>query len=101
MTFRIAIAQPTATADARRNGDVVRALMQAAADMRARMVHFPEGFLCGYAKEQIADWADVDWSVVRDELGQIARLAAELRIWVVLGSAHPLTLRTAPTTAST
>jgi predicted amidohydrolase len=55
------------------------------------LVQFPEGLLSGYAKEQIQDWADVDWPAVRDELEQIIALAAELRLWVVLGSAHPLT----------
>ena len=65
--------------------------MRKAAAGRARLVQFPEGMLSGYAKEQIADWSDVDWDAVRDELEQIMALAVELRLWVVLGSAHPLT----------
>jgi predicted amidohydrolase len=36
-------------------------------------------------------WDDVDWTAVREEIQAIADLAAELGIWVVLGSAHPLT----------
>ena len=90
-TLKIAIAQTTATADARSNGRTVRRLMRAAAAERARLVQFPEGLLSGYAKEQIQDWDEVDWPTVRDELEQILALAAELRLWVVLGSAHPLT----------
>lgn len=89
--IRIAIAQPGISADARVNGETVRRLMRKAAAGRARLVQFPEGLLSGYAKEQIADWSQVDWDAVRDELGQIMALAAELRLWVVLGSAHPLT----------
>jgi predicted amidohydrolase len=65
--------------------------MRKAAAGRARLVQFPEGALSGYAKEQIADWSQVDWEVVREELERIMALAAELRLWVVLGSAHPLT----------
>ena len=65
--------------------------MRKAAGGRARLVQFPEGMLSGYAKEQIGDWSQVDWDVVRDELEQIMALAAELKLWVVLGSAHPLT----------
>ncbi len=91
MPFRIAITQPTASADVRRNGQAVRQMMREAAGAWARLVHFPEGFLSGYAKEQIADWADVDWAAAREEITQIAGLAAELGVWVVLGSAHPLT----------
>ncbi|WP_427887553.1 carbon-nitrogen hydrolase family protein [Kribbella sp. GL6] len=90
-SFRIAVAQTTATADVRRNGDTVRRLMRDAAAQNARLLQFPEGFLSGYAKEQVDDWDDVDWPAVRDELRQITALAGELGIWVVLGSAHPLT----------
>jgi predicted amidohydrolase len=89
--IRIAIAQPEITADARKNGAEVRRLMKQAAAGKARLVQFPEGLLSGYAKEQIQDWADVDWAAVRDELEQIMALAAKLKLWVVLGSAHPLT----------
>jgi len=89
--FRIAVAQPAATPDARRNGAKVRELMREAAAQGARLIQFPEGHLSGYAKEQVADWSEVDWSAVRDELERVAALAAELGLWVVLGSAHPLT----------
>ena len=89
--FRIAVAQTTATPDVRHNGRTVRRLMREAAVQKARLLQFPEGFLSGYAKEQVDDWDDVDWPAVRDELQQITALAGELGIWVVLGSAHPLT----------
>jgi predicted amidohydrolase len=89
--IRVAIGQPGISADARVNGETVRSLMRKAAAGRARLVQFPEGALSGYAKEQIADWSQVDWEVVREELERIMALAAELRLWVVLGSAHPLT----------
>ena len=87
----VAVAQPTMTADARENGRTVRRMMREAADAGARLVQFPEGMLSGYAKEQVQDWADVDWPAVREELDAVAALAAELSLWVVLGSAHPLT----------
>ncbi|WP_238011889.1 carbon-nitrogen hydrolase family protein [Dactylosporangium sp. AC04546] len=91
MTLTIATTQPAGTADARENGRIVRELMREAAAADVRLIQFPEGFLSGYAKEQIADWAAVDWAAVRDELNSVADLAAELGMWVVLGSAHPLT----------
>lgn len=90
-TLRIAVAQPVVTADAAANGTAVRRMMRAAADQGARLVHFPEGMLSGYAVEQHEDWDDVDWSAVREELAAVAALAAELSVWVVLGSAHRLT----------
>ena len=91
MTLKIATTQPAGTADARENGRIVGELMREAAAADVRLIQFPEGFLSGYAKEQIADWGDVNWDAVRDELHAIADLAVELGIWVVLGSAHPLT----------
>jgi predicted amidohydrolase len=90
-SLRIAIAQPTITSDARENGRKIRQLMREAAAEAARLVQFPEGLLSGYAKEQIQDWNDMDWAAVREEFGQITALAAELGLWVLLGSAHPLT----------
>jgi predicted amidohydrolase len=47
--------------------------------------------MSGYAKNPIMDWSEVDWSIVREELEVIMTLAKDLNLWVVLGSAHPLT----------
>lgn len=91
MTVQVATTQPAGCADAGDNGRMARTLMRRAAAANARLVHFPEGFLSGYAKEQIANWDDVNWAAVRDELEEIAELSAELGIWTVMGSAHPLT----------
>jgi predicted amidohydrolase len=91
MPVRIATTQPVAASDIRANGSKARELMWQAAADGTRLIHFPEGFLSGYAKELVTDWDDVDWAAVRAELQAMAQLAAELRMWVVLGSAHPLT----------
>ncbi|WP_179502466.1 carbon-nitrogen hydrolase family protein [Nocardioides daedukensis] len=91
MSLAIATCQPTASADPRANGAEVRRMLRESAASGARLAHFPEGFLSGYALENVAAWEDVDWAAVRDELEQVAALAGELGIWVVLGSAHPLT----------
>lgn len=90
-SLRIAVTQPAASADPRRNGEVARQLMRTAASRGARLVLLPEGHLSGYAKEQVSDFADVDWPAVRAEAEAVAALAAELGLWVVLGSTHPLT----------
>lgn len=90
-SFRIAIAQTSISRDVRENGQSVRRSMRDAAAAGARLVLFPEGCLSGYAKAQITDWGDVDWPAVRDELRGVMSLAADLGLWVALGSAHPLT----------
>jgi len=89
--FPIAMAQMPIQGDAHKNGNRVRALMRAAATGGARLIQFPEGTLSGYAQNPIQDWAEVDWPLVGEELTAIMALARELKIWVVLGSAHPLT----------
>ena len=89
--FRIAVAQLPITRDARKNANQVRKVMTEAAEGGARLIQFPEGMLSGYAKETIQDWSEVDWRTIRQELEAIMALAAKLKIWVVLGSSHPLT----------
>lgn len=87
----IAIAQMPITGDARKNGNQIRELMREAAVGGARLIQFPEGTLSGYAKHPIQDWSEVNWQIVRAELEAIMVLAGQLNLWVVLGSAHPLT----------
>jgi predicted amidohydrolase len=91
MSLAIAICQPTASSDPRANGAEARRMLRASASAGARLAHFPEGFLSGYAVENVNGWDEVDWAVVRHELEEVAALAGELRFWVVLGSAHALT----------
>lgn len=89
--LRIAIAQIPITRDVRKNANRVRRAMTEAAEGGARLIQFPEGMLSGYAKETIQDWSEVDWQAAREELQVIMTFAAKLKIWVVLGSSHPLT----------
>lgn len=91
--FRIAIAQSQIDADVKTNGGHIRDLMLQAKEQGARLVHFPEGALSGYAGAQIKNWADVDWLLLQSELDKIAKLAGELGLWTVVGSNHQ---RTAP-----
>jgi predicted amidohydrolase len=86
----IATAQSPISADVRSNGRDIRELMREARDKNARIVHFTEGALSGYSKSEVCDWTAFDWTAIHDELGQIARRARELGIWVVLGCAHRL-----------
>src|SRR5690348_7961614 len=89
--FPIAIAQMPITGDAHINGTKIRSLMQQGASGGTRLIQFPEGALSGYAKNPIQSWSEVDWDVVHEELEAVMHLAAELKLWVVVGSAHPLT----------
>ncbi|SDT72232.1 carbon-nitrogen hydrolase family protein [Jiangella sp. DSM 45060] len=100
----IAVAQSTVRTDPadavglRASGAEVRRLMTDAAAAGARLVHFTEGAICfpdKYALSELgpdeagpADWSRAAWTVLEDELGQVARLAGELAIWTVLAAPH-------------
>lgn len=92
--LRVAIAQTQVGFDPRENGAAIRAQMREAAGAGARLIQFTEGAMSGYpsgvGKQALAGWR-VDWAVLRDELETTAALAAELRLWTVVGSNHPLT----------
>lgn len=89
--FRVAIAQLPITGDAMMNSTKIKQAMHEAAKGKARLIQFPEGMLTGYAKHPIMDWETVNWTLVHEELESIMKLAAELQLRVVLGSAHMLT----------
>ncbi|MBW8727230.1 MAG: carbon-nitrogen hydrolase family protein [Inquilinus limosus] len=89
--LRIAIAQSRIGRDVRANGREIRGLVRRAAAGGARLIQFPEGAASGYAKSEITAWDEVDWPALREELEETAALAGALGLWVVLGSAHPLT----------
>ncbi len=92
--LRLAVAQTRVTSDPRSNGERIRRQMREAAAAGARLVQFTEGAISGYpsgpCKAELAGWR-VDWAGLRAELEATAALAAELRLWTVLGSNHPLT----------
>lgn len=89
--FPLAIAQMPITGKAHQNSAVIQDQMRDAAAKGARLIQFPEGALSGYAKNPIKSWDEVNWELVRAELEAIMTLAKQLKLWVVLGSAHPLT----------
>lgn len=104
---RLAVAQsivredPRDPAALRESGRDLRRLMRQAGEAGARIVHFPEGATCSPHKRLMsatgpdlvgpADWDRFAWDVLRDELAETAALAAELKLWTVLGSVHRLT----------
>lgn len=78
------------------SGAAVRVLMQEAHRAGARLVVFTEGALSSYPGKRVmssdpdrvaeADWSRMPWDVVAAELQAVQALAAELGLWVILGS---------------
>lgn len=106
-TLRLAVAQTTVPEDPtdpgtlRESGAQIRSLMRDARARGARLAQFAEGAIvypgkyvmssAGPTSLAEADWTRVDWDVMRSEAEAIAGLAAELGLWTVFGSPHPLT----------
>lgn len=57
----------------------------------ADVAHFPEASLSGYTGVDFASFDGFDWDALRTATRGIMSLARDLRLWVVLGSAHELT----------
>jgi predicted amidohydrolase len=89
--IKLATAQARISHDVRENGREVRRLMHEARAAGASLVHFPESAASSCSKAHIKDWGRFDWGVLLEELHATAALAGELRLWVVVGSAHRLT----------
>ena len=93
---KVATCQFPVCADVDRNAAYVRRQMLQARKMGADAVHFPEAALSGYGGSDLATWDDFDWARLRCRTEEICELAARHHLWVVLGSAHPLTGRHLP-----
>jgi deaminated glutathione amidase len=87
----VATCQFSVGADIAANAAEIRRLLVRASQSGARVAHFPEGALSGYAGTDFATFDGFDWETLRQATDEIVRLAGELGIWVVLGSAHRLT----------
>ncbi len=87
--LRIATCQFAETWAPARNGAVIRRYLQTARDRGADVVHFHEGALSGYGGA-ISD-AAYPWDELKRQTQRITDDAQRLGLWVVLGSAHPLT----------
>lgn len=88
--LRVAGCQFPVEADIESNLRHVLAQLREAADAGARVAQFPEAALSGYAGVDVPDFGQVDWPRLRAATETICQAAAEARIWVLLGSAHPL-----------
>lgn len=90
MKLRIATCQFPTSADIRTNFQSIVTQMQLAQDQDAHVAHFPEACLSGYAGTDIPSFAGFDWGLLEECTREIINLAAQLNLWVILGSAHRL-----------
>jgi predicted amidohydrolase len=96
--IRVAVCQFAESFDPARNAAVIRRYMRRAKARRAQLVHFHEACLTGYlARKGAPALSEMDWLALRRATEAVCAEARRLRLWVVLGSAHPLTPPHKPT----
>ncbi len=95
--LRVASCQFPVSASIAGNAEYIGHFMAEAAKRGAHLLHTSEASLPGYAGLEIASFAGYDWEMLRRYTRQLRRLATQLQMWLVLGSAHYLDAATAPT----
>jgi deaminated glutathione amidase len=87
----VATCQFSVSADIAQNAAQIKRQMTRASRGGARVAHFPEAALSGYAGTDFESFGEFDWGTLRQATDDVAGHARELGIWLVLGSAHQLT----------
>lgn len=96
MKLRVATSQFPVDADVERNAGHIVRQMGRAREAGAHVVHFSEGALSGYAGIDFPTFRGFDWKLLESCTIRIMEVAAELKLWVILGSSHRLTGRRKP-----
>jgi predicted amidohydrolase len=92
-SLTIALAQTPVSPDIARNLRHITAMMRRAKAAGADLVQFTEGALSGYGRKRLTpfeQWREADWTRLRQASDEIAVLAGQLGLWVLVGSVHPL-----------
>jgi predicted amidohydrolase len=95
--LRIATCQFPVSGNTRHNAVAIEAFMRDAARAGAHLLHTSEACLTGYAGTDLPTLRGHDWRQLREQTSVLRQLCRELRIWLVLGSAHYLDEKTKPT----
>jgi predicted amidohydrolase len=89
--LKIATCQFAVGRSVKQNSRSIYRYIRKASRAGADIVHFSECALSGYVGTDFPNFDGYDWDLLKEETQKIMALAAELKIWVVLGSTHRLT----------
>jgi len=96
-TLKIATCQFPVSDNPAQNAKSIRGFMEQAAEAGAHILHTPEACLSGYPGTDLPSLENYDWATLRRVTTELRESAKELRLWLVLGSAHFLDAKTKPT----
>jgi predicted amidohydrolase len=88
--LKVATCQFPVSADIGANVLYIKRQIDIASKRGARVAHFPEGSLSGYAASDFETFAGFDWDRLQEATAEVVEHARQLRVWAVLGSAHRL-----------
>ncbi len=88
--INVATCQFPVSGDISENSMWIQKQMKEAKQENADIVHFSEVALSGYAGVDRESMENYDWELHQKEIESILRVADQLDIWVILGSAHRL-----------
>jgi predicted amidohydrolase len=86
--LKVATCQFPVSAAIEQNADWIARQLCEAAGLGARVAHFPEGALSGYAGTDFEAFTGYDWDSLARATDRVRECAREQGIWVVAGSAH-------------
>lgn len=89
--LKVATCQFSVTGSIRRNVRMIHQFIRQAKTQRADIIHFSECAVSGYAGSDLPSTGGLDWQHLREETETIVQLAKKSKLWIVLGSTHPLT----------
>jgi deaminated glutathione amidase len=95
--LRIATCQFPVSGTPAENAKYIRGFMNQAAEAGAHLLHTSEACLSGYAGTDLPSFENYDWAPLRKVTTELRELARDLKLWLVLGSAHFLDQKTKPT----
>jgi predicted amidohydrolase len=95
--LRIASAQFPVSQNVSTNAEWIANFMTQSANAGANLLHTSEACLSGYPGVDMPSFDGFDWDLLRKKTHELIQLASELRLWLVLGSAHFLDKKTKPT----
>jgi predicted amidohydrolase len=97
-TLKIATCQFAVSSSITRNSRQISEYMRKAKRQGADVVHFPECAMSGYVGFDFPNFDGFNWGLLKNETLKITALAGKLKLWVVLGSVHPLAPPNKPAT---
>ena len=89
--LKVATCQFDVSSSIKRNARRICKFLHKAKSSKADIVHFSECALSGYVGTDFPNFDGYDWELLKEETEKIMALAAELGLWLVLGSTYRLT----------